>query len=75
MAAPAEVIEKINTLNPSDLVLVTNLVNHLSKSEKAEKSGENVFRKARNACQERMTEDEIEEEIEAYRAEKNAASN
>ena len=74
MAAPAEVINKINALSPNDLVLVTDLVNHLSKSEAKNEKNENVFRKARKACKGHwMDEDQIDREVEAIKAERNAS--
>ena len=74
MAAPAEVINKINALNANDLVLVTNLVEHLSKAEASGSNGTDIFRRARKACQgSNMSEEDVEKEIELHRAEKHAA--
>ncbi len=74
MAAPAEVINKINALNANDLVLVTNLVEHLSKAEASGSDGPDIFRRAREACKDsNLSEDDVEKEIELHRAEKHAA--
>ena len=74
MAAPAEVIDKINALNANDLVLVTSLVEHLSKTEVSGSNGTEIFRRARKACKDsNVSEEDVEKEIELYRAEKHAA--
>ena len=72
MAATAEMINKINSLNATDLGLVVNLVDYLAKKPSSE--GENVFRKARAACHDHLRdEDELENMIEDVKVERNAS--
>ena len=74
MAATAEMINKINSLNATDLGLVVNLVDYLAK--KPSSGGENVFRKARAACQDNLKdENELEKMVEDVKAERNASRN
>jgi hypothetical protein len=74
MAATAEMINKINSLDATDFGLVVNLVDYLAK--KPSSGGENVFRKARAACQDHLKdEDELENMVENVKAERNASRN
>ena len=75
MVAPVQTIDKLNTLNEQNMSMVIDFVDYLSRMQsESDPDQENVFRKARKACRDHwMDDEEIDEKVDAIRAERNAA--
>lgn len=75
MAATAQMIEKINTLNDQNMEMVADFVDYLSfMPARGNSSQGNIFRRARTACQDYlMSENDIESTVEDIKAERRAA--
>ncbi len=75
MAATAQMIEKINTLNDQNMEMVVDFVDFLSLMQARGNSSQgNVFRRARTACQGyQMSDDDIESAVDDIKAERRAA--